>query len=136
MSETKTDYSKVTLDPSKMVEVPINIWSTLFNVVKKLNERENKAVVEYVYSYFHKKTNKKLSNSGKSKISKEKLEKDYYRNLDIDASKENIKLQTEQTSLGMVSFELLAAFDEVFKNNVDNGNVLVKENQIPQTNGS
>ena len=78
MTKENINYSDYTLDPDKPVEVPVNVWSTLFRVVSELSKKENTSVVEYVYSYYHKETKKKLSNSGKSKMSEEKLAKNYY----------------------------------------------------------
>ena len=127
MSKEQVNYSDYTLDPDKPVEVPINIWSTLFRVISEVSKKENTSVVEYVYSYYNKKTKKKLSNSGKTKMSKEKLEKEYYRDVDLEATRSNVKLQTSTEGLGLVSLELLAGFDAVFRENIDNGNRVSRE---------
>jgi len=132
MTEEQINYSDYTLDPNRPVEVPIHIWSTLFRVISELSKKENTSVVEYVYSYYHKETKKKLSNSGKSKMSQEKLEKNYYRDVDLEATRSNVKLQTSTEGLGLVSLELLAAFDAVFKENVESGNRVPREQpQLP-----
>lgn len=133
MSKETINYSNYTLDPDKPVEVPINIWSTLFRVISEVSKKENTSVVEYVYSYYNKSTKKKLSNSGKAKIGKEKLEKEYYRDVDLEATRNNVKLQTSTEGLGLVSLELLAGFDAVFRENIDNGNKILREQ--PPING-
>lgn len=131
MSNEQINFNDYTLDPNKPVEVPINIWSTLFRVISEVSKKENTSVVEYVYSYYNKKTKKKLSNSGKTKMSKEKLEKEYYRDVDIEATRNNVKLQTSTEGLGLVALELLAAFDAVFKENVRNGNKVLRQQPQP-----
>lgn len=133
MTKEQINYSDYTLDPNKPVEVPINVWSTLFRVVTELSRKENTSVVEYVYSYYNRKTKKKLSNSGKKKMSKEKLDKEYYRDVDLEATRDNVKLTTSTDGLGLVSLELLAAFDAIFKKNVENGNKVLREQPQPFT---
>lgn len=133
MSKEQINYSDYTLDPNKTVAVPINVWSTLFRVISEVSKKENTSVVEYVYSYYNKKTKKKISNSGKSKMSKEKLGKEYYRDVDLEATRNNVKLQTSTEGLGLVSLELLAAFDAIFKENVENGNCVLREQPQPST---
>jgi len=131
MNKEEINYADYTLDPNKLVEVPINMWSTLYRVISKLSEKENKSFIEYVYSYYNKKTKKKLSNSGKNKMTKEKLEKNYYRDIDLEASRNNVKIQTSTEGLGLVSLELLAGFDSVFKENVKSGNRALREQPKP-----
>ena len=64
-------------------------------------------------------------------MSKEKLEKEYYRDVDIEATRNNVKLQTSTEGLGLVALELLAAFDAVFKENVRNGNKVLRQQPQP-----
>lgn len=133
MSKEQINYADYTLDPEKTVAVPINVWSTLFRVISELSKKENTSVVEYVYSWYNKSTKKKLSASGKKKMSEEKLEKEYYRDVDLEATRKNVKLQTSTDGLGIVSLELLAAFDAIFKTNVENGNRVLREQPQPLT---
>lgn len=122
-------YDEWTLDPTKDVVVPIQIWSTLFRVIQAVERKLCKVETQDVFSWYHKETFKPLSK--KSKISKEKLEKNYVKQIDIEKTKANVVLTRDSDGLSVAALELLGAFDHVFKKNIDEGNKIPKPGSAP-----
>lgn len=131
MSEEKINYEDYTLDPNKDVLVPISVYVALTNVVNAVEKEHSKKVCSDVYSFFNRKTNEKLSAKSKSKMNTEKLHKEYYENLDLDATAKNIRVDRDE--LGSAAIRLMAEFRGIFKHNIDSGNrVLRPTNDAPQ----
>lgn len=122
------------LDPKKMVEVPIDVWSAIINVVKQVEQSNRKQETKDVYTWFDRKTHKAISASSQKKLSQEKLNEKYYKNLDLEKTKANVVVTRDELGLSLVCLELLGAFDHIFKMNVEKGNrIPIPVKEAPMT---
>lgn len=118
------NYEDYVLDPQKDVLVPMPIYLALNNVIQEVEKQHSDRIRTDKYAFFHKQTHQKLSEKGRKKISKEKLAKDYYENIDFDATSQNVRVDRDE--LGSAAVRLLGDFRGVFRHNVDKGNGVLR----------
>lgn len=120
--EKETDYRKVKLDPSKPVEVPLEVYAAITNFVGKIVEKHTDYKIEDKFSWYNKKTHEKLKKKG---VKKDVLERDYYRNFDLELTKKAAeKVAPSRDEFSLFGLELQGHFFGIFKENVDNGNFI------------
>ena len=129
MSKEKVDYNNVSLDPEKDVLVPFNSFVAITNLVNAVEREHKKLIQSDKYAYFNRKTHEKLSASGAKKMKKDKLEKEYYENIDLEASRDRKNIRVDRDEIGSGALQILAEFRGIFKHNVDNGNFVEKPQQ-------
>jgi len=125
MSTEKINYEDYTLDPDKDVLVPMSTYIALTNIIQAVEKEHSTRVRTDKYSFFHKTTNKKLSNKSKAKMKDEKLAKEYYENIDLDETAKNVRIDRDE--LGTASIRLMGEFRGIFRHNIDSGNRILRE---------
>lgn len=120
MNNEEIKYEDYTLDPTKDVLVPMSTYIALTNVIQAVEREHSKVVQTDKIAFFNRKTNKKLSNKSKAKMSPEKLAKEYYENIDIEETAKSERVDRDQ--LGTAAVRLMAEFRGVFRHNIDQGN--------------
>jgi hypothetical protein len=131
MKEKEMDYNKVKLDPSKPVSVPLEVYAAINNFVNKIVEDHTTYKIEDRFSWYSKATHEKLEKKG---VKQEVLERDYYKNFDLDLTKKAAaKAAPERDEFSLFGLELQGYFYGIFKENVDNGNFIEMETKQPQT---
>lgn len=128
MSKEKTDYSKFTLDPVKDVLVNPKILVELQQFIHRVKDKHTTANFPQQITWYSKKDHTPLSS--KKKISDEKRDQDYYRNVDLDKTEKRGTLVYDD--LAMSSIKLQAAYEEIFRYNVDQGNCIPREQEPTQ----
>lgn len=121
MSE-KVNYEDFVLAQDKDVLVPLSTYLAITNVIQEVERKHSKRIRTDKYAFFNKKTHKRLSDKSRAKMSTEKLNNDYYENIDFDATAKNIRVDRDE--LGSAAVQLLGEFRGVFKHNVDQGNAV------------
>lgn len=126
------NYSDYALDPTKDVLMPPQLFSSIDRLINAVITKHSEEVTDDVISYFNKKTHKKLSNKNKAKMSLEKLNTEYYQNIDFEETEKTRK--TQRDGIGLFALRLLPELREVFKYNIDNGNKVERPdpNQSPK----
>lgn len=127
MTKETTDYSKFTLDPVKDVYVKPQILVELQQFTQRVKQEHTSFSFPQQTAWFHRETHKPLSN--KSKISDEKRNKEYYANINLETTEK--KGEVIYDDIGLSAIKLQAAFEEIFRYNVDNGNALPREESLP-----
>lgn len=128
MNEEKINYAEHVLGPENDVFVPISPYTALVNVCAGLEKQELKKVYTIKFSYYNRVTHEKLSAKSQSKMKVEKLAKEYYQNIDLEATKKTESLQISE--IGLAAIQLNGEFQGIFRHNVDKGNSILRE-QIP-----
>jgi len=118
--ENNIDYKNVMLDPEKMVEIPFALFMNLQNFIKHVVDKHTEFSVTDRVSWYSKETHEKLVKKG---VKQDKLEADYYQNLDLEATKQALQsakpMRDEYALFGM---ELQGEIFGVTKANIDMGN--------------
>lgn len=136
MSEVKepVNYEDYVLDPEKDVLVPMSTYIALTNVIQEVEKKHSKRIRSDKYAWYNKQTHQKLSDKGRAKMDNEKLQKEYYENIDFDATAKNIRVDRDE--LGSAAIQLLGEFRGIFKHNVDQGNGMLRpQPELPQSPG-
>lgn len=120
MNEETVNYDEYVLDPNKDVLVPMSTYVALTNVIQEVEKQHSKRIRTDKYAFYNNKTHQKLSNKGKAKMSDEKLAKEYYENIDFDATAKNLRV--DRDDLGSAAIQLMGEFRGIFRHNVDKGN--------------
>lgn len=131
MTKETIDYSKFVLDQNKDVLVPMPVYLAITNIIQEVEQKHSKRVRSDKYAWYNKVTHERLSDKGRAKMPLDKLQKEYYENIDFDATAKNIRVDRDE--LGSAAIQLLAEFRGVFKHNVDSGNAVPRPEQAPQT---
>lgn len=118
------DYDKYVLNPENDVLVPMSTYLALTNVIQEVEKQHSKKIRTDKYSFFSRKTHKKLAPSTKVKMKKDKLEKEYYENIDFDATTKNIRVDRDE--LGSAAIQLMGEFRGIFRLNIDKGNGMLR----------
>jgi hypothetical protein len=124
MAKEKINYNEFTLDPEKEVLVPMSTYLALTNVIQQVEKEHSTRIRSDKHSFFSRKTHKKLAHSTRAKMKPEKLEKEYYENIDLDATAKNIRIDRDE--LGSAAIQLLGEFRGIFEMNIDKGNCIKK----------
>lgn len=124
MNEEQIKYEDYQLDPSKEVLVPLSTYVALTNIMQEVERQHSKRVRSDKYAWFNRKTHEQLSAKGKAKMKPEKLHKEYYENIDLDATAKNIRVDRDE--LGSAAIQVLAEFKGIFRLNVDRGNAMLR----------
>ena len=124
MKKEITNYEDFTLDPTKDVLVPMSTYIALTNVIQEVEQKHSTRIRSDKYAFFHKVTNERLSDKSRAKMKPEKLNKDYYENIDLNATAKNMRVDRDE--LGSAAIQLLAEFRGVFKHNIDAGNGVLR----------
>lgn len=136
MAEAK-DYNDYVLEPGKDVLVPLSTYIALTNIVQAVEKEHSKRVRTDKYAHYSKKTHIKLTDKAKVKMKADKLEAEYYENIDMEASAVNVRVDRDE--LGSAAVQMLGEFRGVFKHNVDMGNASLKvvaPENLPATSGA
>lgn len=131
MNKETPDYNKFVLDPTKDVLVPMSTYVALTNVIQEVEQKHSKRIRTDKYAWYNKVTHERLSDKGRAKMPLDKLQKEYYENIDFEATSKNIRVDRDE--LGSAAIQLLAEFRGIFKHNVDQGNAIPRPEQAPQT---
>lgn len=127
MNTEQIKYEDYSLDPDKDVLVPMQDYVALNNIIQAVEREHSKVVQTDKFAFFHRKTNKKLSNKSKVKMSPDKLAKDYYENIDLEETKKTRRVERDE--LGAASLELLGIFRGIYRHNIDQGNRVLREDK-------
>lgn len=130
MNEEQINYEEYVLDPSKDVLVPMSTYIALTNVIQEVEQKHSTRIRSDKYAWYNKKTNERLSDKSRAKMKPEKLHKEYYENIDLDATAKNIRVDRDE--LGSAAIQLLAEFRGIFKHNVDKGNGMLRPDAAPE----
>jgi len=133
-STKKTNYEDFTLDPEKNVLVPLTLYAAMNNMFQEVEKQHSKRVRSDVYAFYSKATHDKLKDTTRKKMAPEKLEAEYYENIDMQASIANVRVDRDE--LGSAAIQMLGELRGVFQMNVDSGNaVLRSEVENPNQGG-
>lgn len=121
MSNKKTNYQEYVLDPVKPALIQPTILEELRQFVVATKNRHTKFNFPQMTTWYNRKTHKPVDLS-KKKISQEKLNKDYYQNINLETTEKGGKVVYDD--IGLSAIKLQAAFEEVFRFNVDEGNAI------------
>ena len=133
MEKENTNYEDFVLTPEKDVLVPMSTYIALTNVIQEVEQKHSTRIRTDKYAFFHKKTNERLSDKSRAKMKPEKLNKNYYENIDLNATAKNMRVDRDE--LGSAAIQLLAEFRGIFKHNIDAGNGMLRptpEGQLEQ----
>lgn len=134
MSEEKINYEDYVLDPQNDVLVPMSTYMALTNIIQEVEKQHSKRIRTDKYAFFNKVSHKPLSAKGKAKMSKEKLEEEYYENIDMEATTETVRVDRDE--LGSAAIKMMSDFRGVFRHNVDQGRGIARPKQeANQTTG-
>lgn len=106
------------LDPTKDIHFTPELFVALQRFVDEVYHEHTSFKVTPKQSWFHKETHEPLNS--KKKISQEKLEENYYRNLDIHKTEDALSEQWDV--LALEAIKLKTAFTGVVEYNVEKGN--------------
>ena len=104
MTKETIKYGDYTLNPDNDVLVPMTTYIALTNIIQAVEKEHSKRVYTDKFAFFHNATNKKLSNKSKGNMSKDKLAKEYYENIDIDETTRNARVDRDE--LGKAALRL------------------------------
>lgn len=124
MSDEKINYDEYVLDPSKDVLVPMSTYIALTNVVQEVEKQHSTKIRSDKYAWYNKKTNERLSDKSRAKMKNDKLVKEYYENIDMEATSKNMRVDRDE--LGSAAIQLLGEFIGIFRHNVDNGHGMLR----------
>lgn len=124
MSE-KLDYTKYRLDPTKDVLIPADVWSRLLNFVSAVESEHSTRMVSDKMSFYNKDNHKIVSENALKKASKEDIENNLYKALDLEKTVKSIRV--DRDILGFEAAKFLVEADGVFKHNVDKGRAILIE---------
>jgi len=122
MSKETPNYEDFTLDPAKNVLVPMATYLAITNIMQEVEKQHSKRIRTDKYALFNNKTHARLSDKSRAKMKPEKLQKEYYENIDFDATSKNIRVDRDE--LGSAAVQLMGEFRGVFKMNVDLDNCI------------
>lgn len=122
MKEETVNYENYTFSPSQDVLVPVSTYIAITNMMQAIEKEYSKKITTDVYAMFHKDTHQRLSDKSRAKMKPEKLEKEYYENIDFDATSKNIRVDRQE--LGLAALRLMSEFRGIFRHNVDKGNAI------------
>ena len=128
MSKEQINYDDHLLDPKNDVLVPLSTYTALVNIVAGLENQEIKKFYTIKTAYFNRVTHERLSDKSRAKMKQNKLDKEYYQN--IDFSKTVDTATTQVTEIGLAAIQLNGEFRGIFRHNVDKGNSILRS-QIP-----
>jgi len=127
--EETVDYDKFTLDPTKDVLVPMQLYVALVNIIQEVEKKHSKVVRTDKMALFNRVTHEKVSKKGAHAIKGKDREKDFYENIDMDASAENMRVDRDE--LGFAALRVMGEFRGIFRHNVDKGNKIAKTDNAP-----
>lgn len=122
--EETIKYDDYTLHPDNDVLVPMSTYIALTNMITGVEKEHSKRVRTDKFAFFHNTTHKRLSNGSRGKMTPEKLAKEYYENIDINGTAENIRVDRDE--LGTAALRLMGEFRGVFRHNIDKGNRILR----------
>lgn len=128
MSKEEKDYTKYALSPNKDVMVPFNVYIALTDIIQEVKKKHSKVIRTDKFSWYNKVTHKKLTEKVKSKMPLDKLQKEYYENIDFEATNKTVHVDRDE--LGSAAIQLLAEFRGVFRHNVDKDNAVLRPEPI------
>ncbi|MFT6125891.1 MAG: hypothetical protein ACJAVA_000333 [Flavobacteriaceae bacterium] len=123
-NEETIKYEDYTLPPNNDVLVPMSTYIALTNVIQEVEKEHSKRVRTDKFAFFHNTTHKRLSNSSRAKMAPEKLAKEYYENIDMDATTDNVRVDRDE--LGAAALRLMGELRGVFRHNIDKGNRILR----------
>ena len=125
MSDEKINYEDYVLDPEKHVLVPMPTYLAMTNIMQEVEKQHSTRIRSDKYAWYSKVTHERLSDKSRAKMKPEKLHKEYYENIDLDATAKNLRVDRDE--LGSAAIQMLAEFRGIFKLNVDEGNGKLRE---------
>lgn len=127
--EETIDYDKFTLDPTKDVLVPMQLYVALVNIIQEVEKKHAKVERTDKMALFNRATHEKLSKKGAHAIKDKDREKDFYENIDMDATAASAEVKRDE--LGFAALRVMGEFRGVFKHNIDKGNRIAKADTAP-----
>ena len=116
------NYSDYRLNQQSDVLVPYQTFEAIFRFIDSVVKEHSTEVFTDKYSYYNNSTHERISEKGLKKISKDELEKRFYRHLDFDKTMNSLNIQRDQ--LGATGLRILAERRAIFEHNVDNENAI------------
>lgn len=129
MNKEEINYSDYVLDSSKDVMVPLKDYMEISKIINVTEERHTKRYASDVYSWYNRTTKAKLTPKNAAKMAKDKLQKEYFQQIDMELTQANVR--TDRDELSMACLDMIGKMHGIIRYNMDNGNKVAKTDLQP-----